>query len=272
MASLFSRILLLAGAAMVLTPVCSLAQARLYLDLQLGANYTHAEGAYFGKETPPFKAYDPRQSFDEQGVVRLRLQANEKFGVSVGYNGSTLGWGYHLKVPNTNSYNPFGGGQFHKSTGRYIHQFPLLFTRTIGRYNIKEIDAERHLYLMSFRLDAVFGGGLNRMKNKYGYGSFGSGAGLYDTVQFKQTIIRRRTWGGFFIGGVTARFYRLGKERLNLSLYYTQGLTDMVLVPVTYRYNAQRGSTTLHVRGSGFSATLGVPLCLVTFKKNRLHY
>jgi hypothetical protein len=237
----------------------------LYLDLQVGANYTHAEGAYFGKGTRPFKAYNPRQSFDEQGVVRLRLQASEKFGISVGYNGSTLGWSYSLKVPNADSYNPFGGGQYGSSSGIYMHQFPLLFTHTIGRYNIKEIDEVRHLYLMSFRLDVVGGGGLNRIQENYSLNNFGIGS-LYDTIEFRETIIQRRRWGGFLIGGATARFYRLGKERLNLSVYYTQGLTDMLLVPVAYRYNARRGATTLHVRGSGLSATLGVPIRLATFK------
>ncbi|SMB79781.1 hypothetical protein SAMN00120144_4219 [Hymenobacter roseosalivarius DSM 11622] len=96
-------------------------------------------------------------------------------------------------------------------------------------------------------------------------GGLGAGGGLYDTIVFRESIWVRRKWGGFLVGGVTARFYRLGKERLNLSLYYTQGLTDMLLVPVEYRYNAQRGATTLHVRGSGLSATLGIPIRLKTF-------
>lgn len=263
------RFLLVLSCLVGLTPLRSLAQARLFLDLQLGANYTHAEGAYFGKGTPPFKAYNPRQSFDEQGGVRLRLQASEKLGISVGYNGSTLGWSYHLKVPKADTHNPYDGELRGKSTGMYIHQFPVLFTRALGRYNIKEVDSVRHLYLLSIQLDVAGGGGLNRFGAASGESRLSSW-GLYDTIEFRQTPIRQCQWGGFLIGGVTARFYRLGKEQLNLSLYYTQGLTDMLLVPVTYRYNARQGATTLHVRGSGFSATLGVPLRLVTFKKDRV--
>lgn len=263
----FVTVSLLLGILSLLSPSSSLAQARLYLDLKLGANHTFAEVAYFGKGTRPFKAYSTL-TFDEQAVAMPRLQLTDKFGISAGYSGSTLGWDYSLKVPQKYSYNPFDGEWRGVGTGLYMHQLPLLFNWTIGEYNIREIDPVRHLYLASFRLDVVGGGGLNRIGNNcLDCDDLSSGIGLYDTIDFRETIIVRRKWGGFLIGGVTARFYRLGKERLNLSVYYTQGLTDMLLVPVEYRYNSQRGATTLHVRGSGLSATLGVPIRLKTFGK-----
>ncbi|NVO83414.1 hypothetical protein HW556_00815 [Hymenobacter sp. P5252] len=149
-----------------------------------------------------------------------------------------------------------------------MHQLPVLLSKTFREINIREIDTIRHTYLASFRLDAVLGGGLNRLGNNcLDCGGVDAGGLFYDTIDFRQTIIVRRKWGGFLMGGVTARFYRLGKERLNLSIYYTQGLTDMLLVPVQYQYNSQRGATTLHIRGSGVSATLGVPIRLKTFGK-----
>jgi hypothetical protein len=243
------------------------AQSKLYLDLRAGGNFTFAEGAYFGKGEPPFKAHSS-QSFGVQAVVMLRLQLSEKFGIATGYSGSDLGWGYSIEVPKKYSVNPFHPDKMGSSTGAYMHQFPLLFSKTVGEYNIREIDTVRHLYLASFRLDAVFGGGLNRYGGGPLKGSYRASGG-YDLIEFNATPILRRQWGQFLIGGVTARFYRLGKERANLSFYYTQGLTDMILVPVEYRYNTQSGATTLHVRGSGFSATLGLPLRLATFSQER---
>ena len=59
------------------------AQSKLYLDLRAGINYTFAEGAYFGKGKPPFKAYS-QLSCDEQGVAMLRLQVNETLGIATG--------------------------------------------------------------------------------------------------------------------------------------------------------------------------------------------
>ena len=244
------------------------AQSKLYLDLKIGANHNAAEGVYFNKSRLPFKPYSTLKdmSFDEQGVAMLRWQFTEKLGLATGYSGSTLGWAYSIEVPQQYTRNPFQGEWRGVGAGAYMHQIPLLLNKTIGEYNIREIDTVSHTYLASFRLDAVLGGGVNLIGNNcLDCGTLGNGVLAYDTIQFNETIIRRRDWGGFLMGGVTARFYRLGKERLNLSLYYTQGLTDILLVPFEYRYNSQRGSTTLHVRGSGFSATLGYPLRLAMF-------
>ena len=241
------------------------AQSKLYLDLRAGINHNFVEGAYFGKGERPFKAHSPL-NFGVQAVGMLRLHLSEKLGIAAGYSGSNLGWSYSLKVPKEHTLNPFEGEWRSHGSGVYLHQLPLLLTKTIKAYNIREIDTVRHTYLVSFRLDAVFGGGLNRIGNDcLDCDGLSTGGGLYDEIEFRETIIVRRKWGQFLIGGVTARFYRLGKERLNLSIYYTQGLTDMLLVPVEYRYNTQREATTLHVRGSGFSATLGYPLRLATF-------
>ncbi|WP_126546656.1 hypothetical protein [Hymenobacter amundsenii] len=246
------------------------AQSMLYLDARLGINHNQAEGAYFGKDKPPFKPYSTLKdmSFDEQGVLMLRLQVKETFGIAAGYSGGSLAWAYSLQMPQQYTVNPFHPEWKGHGTGVYMHQLPLLFSKTFREINLREIDTVRHTYLASFRLDAVLGGGLNRLGNTcLNCGGVSAGGLFYDTIDFRQTIIVRRKWGGFLMGGVTARFYRLGKERLNLSVYYTQGLTDMLLVPVQYQYNSQRGATTLHIRGSGFSATLGVPIRLKTFGK-----
>ncbi len=245
------------------------AQSKLYLDLKLGISHNEAEGAYFGKGTKPFKAHSTLRdvSFDEQAVAMLRLQMREKWSIAAGYSGSALAWSYSLQMPQQYTVNPYHGEWKGHGASLYMHQLPLLVSRTIGAYNLKEIDTIRHTYLASFRLDAVLGGGLNRIGNNcLECGQLGGGL-LYDTIEFRETPTVKRKWGGFLIGGVTARFYRLGKERLNLSVFYTQGLTDMVLVPVDYQYNSQRGFTTLHVRGTGFSATLGIPIRLKTFAK-----
>ncbi|UYZ59980.1 hypothetical protein [Hymenobacter latericus] len=247
------------------TRISGYGQAKLYLDLKLGANHNFAEGAYFGKGTLPFKAYSTL-SFAEQGVVMLRLQLREEWGVAAGYSGSTLGWAYSIKMPEQYTANPYEGEWRGRGSGLYMHQLPLLLSKTVGRYNIKEIDTVRHTYLASFRLDAVVGGGANRIGNSCLDCGLLSGGGLfYDTIEFREQRLVQRKWGGFVTAGVTARFYRLGKERLNLSVFVTQGLTDMLLVPVEYQYNSQRGATTLHVRGSGVSAMLGYPLRLKTF-------
>ncbi|SMB79784.1 hypothetical protein SAMN00120144_4220 [Hymenobacter roseosalivarius DSM 11622] len=146
--------LLLLSLSWLVAPEHSVAQARLYIDLQVGANHTFAEGAYFGKGSHPFKAYS-RVSFAEQAVVMPRVQLTDKFSLSVGYSGSNLGWAYSLQVPRAYTHNPFEGEWLGAGAGLYMHQLPLLLRRRIGQYNMREIDTVRHVYLASFKLDLI---------------------------------------------------------------------------------------------------------------------
>jgi len=243
------------------------AQSKLYLDLRAGINRNEAEGVYFGKSKSPFKAYNTfgQSTFAVQGVPMLRLQLNEKFGIATGYSGGSLSWSYNIKVPKEYTVNSSEGDYYGKTIGVYMHQFPLLLSKTFKEYHFWEIDTVQHIHRVSIRLDAVLGGGLNRFGNSLLDGDYGGTGFGEDLIEFRATPVLRRKWGQFLIGGVTARFYHRDRERLSLSVYYTQGLTDMLHVPVEYRYNTQSGSTKLRVRGSGLSATLSYPLRLATF-------
>ncbi|HEX8326573.1 MAG TPA: hypothetical protein VF629_03450 [Hymenobacter sp.] len=145
---------------------------------------------------------------------------------------------------------------------------------TIRRVNWIPLDTLDRLYLLSFKLDVFAGGGLNRVgDNCLACGDpnptpiTGQTNPFKDVIEFREQPYYRRTWGGFVTAGATARFYRRGKERLNFSLALTQGLTDMLTIPVQYSYNGRRGATVLQARGSGISATLGYPILISTFRR-----
>jgi|GEM_PF-4544923 len=229
-----------------------------YLDLQAGAQYGFAEGAHWGKDVRPLKARN--FTLDEIAAPLLRWQG-PRWSVSAGYSGAGLAYGYKLQVPAAATRNPYQGEQGGAALSAYAHRFPVLVSRRLARVSLYEVDTVRHLYLFSFQAEAVFGGGLQRHANQCLTCSQVEGSrGLYDTIQFRETPYYRRTWGSFLSAGVTARFYHLGRERATLRLLYTQGLQDIILVPLAYRYNGRSGFTTLHVRGSGISLTLGYPL------------
>ena len=247
------------------------AQTRLYLDARIGAGYNFAEGAHAGKGERPFKA----RSFLLHNFIYLqpRLQFNDKWALTAGYRGSALSWGYRLEVPADVTVNPFPqGNESSAARSAYLHQFPVELHRTVGRFNWVPLDTLDRLYLFSFRLDVFAGGGLNRAGNNcLDCGNAtppplsGQTNPPQDVIEFREQPYYRRTWGGFVTAGATARFYRLGRERLNFSLMLTQGLTDMLTIPVQYSYNGRRGATVLQARGSGISATLGYPILLSTF-------
>ena len=124
-------------------PLGGYAQRKLYLDLKLGANYTFAEGAYFGKGILPFKAHS-KLSFDDQAVVMLRFQANDKLGFSTGYSGSTLGWAYSIQMPSKFTVNPYHGEWKGSSSGLYMHQFPIYINKRIFIFFLRKIFLPRY--------------------------------------------------------------------------------------------------------------------------------
>ena len=249
------------------------AQARLYFDARIGAGYNFAEGAHAGKGVRPFKA----RNFLMYNFLYLqpRLQLTDRWALTAGYRGSASSWGYKLEVPPDMTVNPFPqGDQRGSASGPYMHQFPLEVHYAIRKVNWVPLDTLDRLYLLSFRLDVFAGGGLNRVgDNCLDCANFnptpltGRTSPYYDIIEFRAQPYYNRTWGGFLVVGATARFYRQGKERLNFSLALTQGLTDMLIIPVQYSYNGRLGATVLQARGTGVSATLGYPFLVSTFAR-----
>lgn len=242
------------------------AQKTLYLDAQVGGQYAFAEGAHLGLGQRPFKAHE----FLITPLVApmLRLQLNERTGVSLGYSGGGLGWGYKLQVPPSLSNNPYGGAYAGHAVSVYLDRVPLLLNHTVTQINFKEISAEQGRYLFGLKIDAFAGGGVNYVRGFCKTCNLGAGVvSPLDTIIFRQQPAITRHWGGYVTVGATARVYRLGKERFNVTVFINQGLTTMMEVPVQYTYNSGRGAITLRVRGSGVGLLAAVPIRLKSFQE-----
>ncbi|GAA4378916.1 hypothetical protein [Hymenobacter koreensis] len=240
------------------------AQNRLYLDAQLGVDHTFAEGAFWKTGQRPLNARVVRR--DEIAAPMLRWQG-EQWSVSVGYSGGNYGWGYKVRLPKDLIQNPYGQRVFTGGTSSaYAHRIPVLVSRKLTDVNFLALGDEQ--YLLSFRLEGVVGGGAQaKSYTCLDCGSLNPGGNGYDSITFTERPYWRRRWGGYLTAGATARFYRRGKERATLHLLVTQGLQDMIVVPLDYSYNGRQGSTTLRVRGSGVSLMLGYPFKLHTFRR-----
>ena len=242
------------------------AQRTLYLDAQVGGQYAYAEGAHFGVGQRPFKG----RAFLITPFVApmLRLQLTERTGVSVGYSGGGLGWGYRLQVPAGQSNNPYGGVSAGNAVSVYLDRVPLLINRTVARVNFQEVDAINELYRFGLGVDVFAGVGVNYVRGFCATCQLGSGfSGQGDTIAFREQPVIVRHWGGYVTAGAVGRVYHLGKERLAVTLFVNQGLVTMMEVPVQYAYNGGRGAVTLRVRGSGIGLLVAVPLRLKTFPR-----
>ena len=250
------------------------AQTKIYLDARVGYGYNFAEGAHGGKGERPFVARNYLGHV--LPYLQPRVQLNDRWALTAGYRGSSLSYGYKLQVPPDVSVNPFGGSERGTASTVYMHQFPLEVHYALKRYNFVPLDTAGILHRFGLRLDVFAGGGLNRAGNnciECANGRIGPPQVTgqtnpnFDVIEFAAQPRYHHAWGGFVAAGATARFFHLGKERLNFSLAFTQGLTDMLLVPVQYSYNGRLGATTLHVRGTGISATMGYPIFIGSFAK-----
>lgn len=244
------------------------APKKLFLDLQLGGQYAYAEGGHFSSNTRPFTRHYFILKFWPGAL--LRYQATPRLAISTGYTGGATGWGYRLKMPKelTNNGNGEGGSRNGTTTAVYVDRIPLLLDWQLKSFNFKLVDANTGLYNYAIKLNLTGGVGAVRVRdftnNRLSLGPyFGN-----DTIDIKEAdpyIVNR--WGAYVTAGATARFYRLGKEKFNIGLFLNQGFTDLVRVNVDYAYNGgNKGSHLFRSRGSGIGLTVGVPICLKTFR------
>ncbi|AHJ97782.1 hypothetical protein [Hymenobacter swuensis] len=221
-----------ATASLLLTLTNPARSQQLSLDLQIGGQYAYAEGGHFGIGKRPFKGHE--FLITPFVAPMLRLQLKDETNISIGYSGGGLGWGYKLQVPKAQSNGAYGGAYGGHAVSVYLDRLPLLVSWPVARFDFQPLptEAEQYAYSIRFCQTCNLGAGI---------------VSPQDTIVFRQQPSITRHWGAFLTGGATARFYRLGRERFNISLFLNQGLTTMMRVPVQYTYNSQRGAVTLPV-------------------------
>ncbi|WP_126546772.1 hypothetical protein [Hymenobacter amundsenii] len=247
-----------------LFPIIVKSQNKLYLDLKAGVDYGYAEGAHFGLGSRPLKGHKFILQFYPSALFRYQL--SDKISIATGYSGGGAGYGYKLKIPDDVTHNEFGGARAGNASIVNLDRFPILFNYQLKSYNFKPVNQENLLYLYAIKLSITGGIGASRLhgftNNKLSFGP----VLLKDTLDFDEhdpVIINK--WGAYAHGGVTARFYRLGKERFNVSMYVNQGFTDLLHTQLDYTYNSRTGSQLFRSRGSGVGFAVGIPILLKTF-------
>ncbi|WP_426489644.1 hypothetical protein [Hymenobacter sp. 102] len=199
--------------------------------------------------------------------ITARYQLNEKLSFSTGYSGGAAGFGYKLKIPDNITHNDFGGAWNSAASATYIDRIPSLVNYRFHQFNFTPIDTDKKLYNYSIKFDITAGVCVNRIhsftNSKLALGP----VFLKDTIDFNESnsqIVNR--WGGYATLGATARFYHLGKERMNVSLFINQGFTDLMHTQLDYTYNSRTGTQLFRSRGSGVGFAVGIPLLLKTFE------
>ncbi|MBK0401523.1 hypothetical protein I5M27_00920 [Adhaeribacter sp. BT258] len=198
--------------------------------------------------------------------ILLALKLNSNWTVQ---SGIAMGWtGWHLKDKKSDanfSDRPDGLSAFHQT-----NQVQLLVQRRITTVNTLNISPGRDNYLLNFDL-YLTAGLIYSIIPRYGSQA--------DSTIFKRYMHNGKPESNFsyhkFLHrhsnsiyiGLGTQFYSRNNARFDLTLYYSQGLTDVMEIEVDYRQNDDRYKAKLRTRGSVFGATLAYPIRLKTFER-----
>ena len=202
--------------------------------------------------------------------LNLQLQINEKLGIYTGWKYADTGYGFGIRT------NQGLVGQRH-SIGSTTQRISLGFqkdlrTIKLGKRNKRKellkntnYNNQDLLYLILFKLKLM--GGLTadytNLSTDEGIPIIYNGSTAY--VEHCFTVDQR--WGGSVFMGLNLQFFNYEKDRLQLTIFYSQGFNNKYNINVDYirkdgrdEYHAVLGS-----RGSYFGIQVGYPIKLITF-------
>lgn len=221
-------------------------------------------------------------SFTDNYGLLLQLKLNETWSISSGYSRGNIGWSYSIKLPR-NVRKSGGWAEAASGSSIYIERFPILaqfvikdvhlFRLTNDEAVLRRInvDDENILYLLLFQLKGLFGVSYDHIFPLYNFGgslSIQPPAGGNSIERTDSTIVRR-TNNVSFVAGVSLQFRHRNKDRLELNVYYSQGVVRMMDADVTYRINGQGFFSKLGSRGSFLGVNLAYPIRLKTWRKKQ---
>jgi hypothetical protein len=162
------------------------------------------------------------------------------------------------------------------STASHTIRFPIGFQKHVSTHKwfkvkrratiLKNISGEKNediLYLALFRLRILAGFSYNYtepMTDDNQLSSFSSGTFTYN-------VIERNTFSASL--GVTLQFFNYEKNHIQLTILYSQGLSQVLTSTVNYELVSGNYEAIIGSRGSYISLQLGYPIRIADFSKKK---
>jgi hypothetical protein len=207
---------------------------------------------------------------------------NDTWYISAGVNHSGVGYYFRIKWPKNpdGTSNRSGMGVWSGFTGvpvqvgytwRDIHFIRL--NRNSKLFNALRWNKQDLMYLFLFKVQLVVGISINQVQRHTGdnqkeYQKWTGNDGLIYEKEIGYYIKRRV--GMSVTAGVNLQFHSFGRDRLQLSLLYEQGLQNRIDIPVRYGVGTEElANTRLGARGSGLIIKASYPIVLARLKKQK---
>ena len=242
------------------------AQKALYLKPFFGIQspFCHYDRKIVKNEAFKVKNF---QTTDNFGLL-LELVLNEDWTISTGWSKGNIGWGFKETIPQdiSKGYGFEIGGY----RGNYIHRFPVMTKKRLAEVAWLEIDPEKELYVFNFKFYAQSGLSLDYIPYANalaGTDTTGWGVSTGDYILNYERVKVLNRWNTSVQIGLGAQFYHNGRPRFDITLFYSQGLRNMVQIDIDTDMNGLKFNTRLLTRGSVVGATLAYPIRLKTFER-----
>jgi hypothetical protein len=203
---------------------------------------------------------------------------NSKYHFSIGWNSSSIGYGFRFRSPN--------GGLHAHFTGLTVHRIPFGFEKNIMKVrwiysekkakiigaNHSDIRNEDIVHNLKFNMKMLGGFDINYFPRMTDEGTTYSVFRDYRDLAIDYALYHNSTYHSRRVGyglfaGICFQFYGLTNEHLRLTLLYSQGIRQVGTVDMNYGFiygSGQNDEYTAKIgfRGSFISASLGCPIFL----------
>lgn len=234
------------------------AQSSLYVKPSLAGQFGMHR---FDRSTPKSANFHTGSPDIELGAgVDLHLKINPRYAVSSGFHLNNYGFGYRIDIPNY--------GRKSGSTSDYYYSIPLLFHYTLANdIHWVPLDKANYYYLFVFRLYVVAGLSYDRVRQPGNYGQLTITGAPFSITDDPPVINRWNNVSGYL--GIGFQFYNEQKDRIDVRLFATRGLSRIAYQDFDYSFTGGTISyqTRFWSRGSLVAFSVGYPIRLATFKK-----
>lgn len=218
--------------------------------------------------------------FNMTGSLGLMLEwdINERWGISAGITEGQIGFDFQVDRKNDFKFYGFSSLSYSK--------IPVVFTYTWKDLNLIRLYDSALLhkwgkklgnpYLLLCKVQWIAGASFdgNILNDSEGIVKSGSAVAFVrnpamNPYSYSQAWYKKRATGVSLIAGVSFQFHHKGKDRLQISILYNQGLFDRIEVPVNYRIYEEVYSALVASRGSGLMLQASYPIRLASFKNKK---
>jgi hypothetical protein len=245
----------------LLLPSISIAQQQVYIEPTVGLQMRRGG---FDRGAPHLERAG-LSVFSYGLLVRWKSTAESRLDYSSGLILGGASFGYRASIPPKNLVGTTTSFSAGKSSSADVWHFPLRVGYQIKEFNLNHVPRNQQTLKISLQAGPQLDYLVKNQVDNYNDSPISSGPTSSNRIGLLRTPLDSVRWGASIYTGTQFRYCRKGHERLQLTLYATWGLTDMLTYRLDYQLNNDSFSTRIRARTSAIGFSIGVPIRIWPF-------